>query len=554
MLMSEIKNMLAKKNLLFYLYLAVFGIFNSLINIGILKFINNAIQSKTISFLGNYNWVAYVLLVVIAHISNTFFQNQILNFSYTKMFGYEQKILNTIKSSQLKDIEKIGFERIYAILEDLRIFVFLPSVAVNTINAISTIIISLVYLFIISPYFASVIIGAIGLIVIAYSLLNKKNLKRVYRVRGLNETYFRFIEDALKGFRELKLSGQRSDNLYEEFMHENRKEAKNLETTILSKFMSNNLLGTYGMYILFGLILFLLPEVSSISKETVISYIVILLFMAGPLASLFSMQQIYSKMHVAKNKIVQFLNEISTIKPIECDKNNHFDEDFEQIKLEAISYQQKDHNNNIVFTSGPINLEIKQGETIFVIGGNGSGKSTFINLLTNLYEPSSGAIYLDDQFIGDNNQEYRNLISAIYTDHYLFSKNYENYKLEENPEYGKLLRMMELEKVVIDDQDASARRKFSKGQSKRMALIFALLEEKPILVLDEWAADQDPYFRKYFYEKLLPKLKKEGKTIIAVTHDDAYFKYADRMIKFDQGKVVKDLYMKELLKEEEPIF
>jgi putative ATP-binding cassette transporter len=103
---------------------------------------------------------------------------------------------------------------------------------------------------------------------------------------------------------------------------------------------------------------------------------------------------------------------------------------------------------------------------------------------------------------------------------------------------------MELDKVIQDDKEDSARRPFSKGQGKRMSLIFALLEDKPILVLDEWAADQDPHFRKYFYENLLPKLKQEGKTIIAVTHDDAYFKYADRILKFDYGEIVKDFKVK----------
>ena len=104
---------------------------------------------------------------------------------------------------------------------------------------------------------------------------------------------------------------------------------------------------------------------------------------------------------------------------------------------------------------------------------------------------------------------------------------------------------MELEEVVGNDKDSSVRRKFSKGQSKRMSLIFALLEDKPILILDEWAADQDPYFRKFFYEELIPKFKQEGKTIIAVTHDDAYFHQADRILKFDYGQIVKDIRVEE---------
>jgi putative ATP-binding cassette transporter len=100
---------------------------------------------------------------------------------------------------------------------------------------------------------------------------------------------------------------------------------------------------------------------------------------------------------------------------------------------------------------------------------------------------------------------------------------------------------MKLDGVVTNDSEEAARRGFSKGQSKRMSLIFALLEKRPIIVLDEWAADQDPHFRKYFYEELIPKLQEMGKTIIAVTHDDAYFHTANRIIKFDYGKVVRDV-------------
>ena len=104
-----------------------------------------------------------------------------------------------------------------------------------------------------------------------------------------------------------------------------------------------------------------------------------------------------------------------------------------------------------------------------------------------------------------------------------------------------MLRLMKLDDVITDDKEESARRKFSKGQSKRMSMIFALLEKKPILILDEWAADQDPHFRKYFYEELIPMFKAQGKTVVAVTHDDAYFHLANRIIKFDYGSIIKDV-------------
>ena len=194
----------------------------------------------------------------------------------------------------------------------------------------------------------------------------------------------------------------------------------------------------------------------------------------------------------------------------------------------------------MLFTLGPINLTIHRGETIFIVGGNGSGKSTFINILTGLYYPTSGKIYLNGQSINTRNQEYRSFISAIFTDNYLFSQNYENYRLEDNPQYRALLETMQLDKVLSgDDAEQAARRKFSKGQSKRMALIFSLLEQRPIMVLDEWAADQDPHFRKYFYEVLLQQINQQ-QTVIAVTHDDAYFQHADRVLKFDYGKIIKE--------------
>ena len=216
--------------------------------------------------------------------------------------------------------------------------------------------------------------------------------------------------------------------------------------------------------------------------------------------------------------------------------DNTASEVFNSLVFKDIAFAYETESTEKSFALGPVNLSIEKGETIFIIGGNGSGKSTFINILTGLYQPSEGAVIVNDK----KNNSPQHLISAVFTDNHIFSQNYDNYALENNKEYQELLRIMELDNVILDDKEDYARRPFSKGQSKRMSLIFALLEDKPILVLDEWAADQDPHFRKYFYENLLPKLKQQGKTIIAVTHDDAYFKYADRILKFDYGEIVND--------------
>jgi putative ATP-binding cassette transporter len=68
--------------------------------------------------------------------------------------------------------------------------------------------------------------------------------------------------------------------------------------------------------------------------------------------------------------------------------------------------------------------------------------------------------------------------------------------------------------------------------------VVALLEDKPVYVLDELAADQDSDFRRRFYEELLPELKALRKTLIVVSHDERYFHVADRVLRMEDGRLV----------------
>ena len=103
-----------------------------------------------------------------------------------------------------------------------------------------------------------------------------------------------------------------------------------------------------------------------------------------------------------------------------------------------------------------------------------------------------------------------------------------------------LLRKMGIEKKTQYSENTFANINLSTGQRKRLAYIMALLEDKQIYVFDEWAADQDPEFRKKFYNRFLNDMRLMGKTVIAVSHDDRYFDTADRIIKMEEGKIVQD--------------
>ena len=72
-----------------------------------------------------------------------------------------------------------------------------------------------------------------------------------------------------------------------------------------------------------------------------------------------------------------------------------------------------------------------------------------------------------------------------------------------------------------------------------MALVTALLEDRPFCVFDEWAADQDPQYKQIFYGQLLQDLRRRGKGVIVVTHDDRYFHLGDRVLKLEEGKLVE---------------
>lgn len=527
----------------YVVYLLLYAIPNTILSFGIVYIINNVISGKT-DFLTDYMVIVFVSTVVYTYLLNIIFQKKINKYSFEVLYENEKKIFDKILKAPLITLEKLGSQRFYTAIEDLRIFATFPEVVTHTMNSLLMLLLCMIYLFTLSVSAALVVVGLIILIAVTYFLVISTMSQKVANLRKYNEHYYKYVDDVIKGFKGFKLSTGRREKLMKEHLSPNRENAKVLDFNINYVFLSINLISQYGLYLVIGAILFLLPEIGILKREDVISYVVILLFVSGPINNLINMQNVYTRLTVANNRIKKFLKDFDSTETAVTLKTADT-ETFTSLRFDQIHFAYENNAAEKTFALGPVNLSIAKGEMIFIIGGNGSGKSTFINILTGLYQPTEGEIIVNEQQNSTGKTTTQNLISAVFTDNHIYSHNYDSYALENNREYRELLRIMELDKVIADDKEDSARRPFSKGQGKRMSLIFALLEEKPILVLDEWAADQDPHFRKYFYENLLPKLKQEGKTIIAVTHDDAYFKYADRILKFDYGEIVKDFKVKD---------
>jgi putative ATP-binding cassette transporter len=128
---------------------------------------------------------------------------------------------------------------------------------------------------------------------------------------------------------------------------------------------------------------------------------------------------------------------------------------------------------------------------------------------------------------------------VVFSDFHLFENLHGMEMLDDQAKH--YLKRLQLDHKVQVQDGVLSTTELSQGQRKRLALMTAYLEGRPIYLFDEWAADQDPVFKEVFYYQLLPELKARGKTIIVISHDDRYYHIADRVIKMDSGKIVHDL-------------
>jgi ABC-type siderophore export system fused ATPase/permease subunit len=214
---------------------------------------------------------------------------------------------------------------------------------------------------------------------------------------------------------------------------------------------------------------------------------------------------------------------------------------FEKIAMRKVEFSYVDRWSDTFFKVGPLDFTLRSGDLVFITGGNGSGKSTFLKLLGGFYKPESGEIVFDGVHVTDRTrQTYRELIAAVFPDFHIFQKLYGIPDPDPDEVERLLAEFRLLDKTGIVDRTFRTI-DLSSGQRKRLALIVSLLEKRPILLLDEWAADQDPEFRRKFYFDFLPALTSAGATVVAITHDERYLNELGvpaRRLRMDEGRFV----------------
>jgi len=524
------------------IFIIVFGLLNSLLNGTLLFFINASVTGRTLPVMNDYKLALFSGIVLTTLICSRFFQVYMIKLTSYVTFEFEKNILGKIRCSTMTEFDELGKENIYTAINDTKALAHIPEIFMNAFNAMVVVMCCFGYLFWVSPLGGAIILCTMLLLLLIYLFRNKGIQKDLNLQRDLQNSYYRYLNDVIHGFKELKLNFFRSHNIFFNWIYPNREKNRVLTNKTSIKYLDNELSGTYSWYVVFGVIMFVLPSVLHTDKSTVAAFLITILYLIGPVAILITIIPTYNSLKIAYERLVIFNHKLSINEGEEdVTLTGSTAEDFEFVEFVDVKYHYVNKNN--AFTLAPVNLRIEKGETVFIVGGNGSGKSTFGALLTGLIVPGNGKILLNgEDMLSRDIPRYRSFFSAIFTDGHLFNENYDQTDLTPaNTSLHEFIRLLRLESYLeVDHTHNRFNHNLSKGQKKRLALIYTLLENKPVLVLDEWAAEQDPHFRKYFYTELIPRLQSERKTIIVITHDDEYYSLASRIIKFNFGEITYD--------------
>jgi putative pyoverdin transport system ATP-binding/permease protein len=293
-----------------------------------------------------------------------------------------------------------------------------------------------------------------------------------------------------------------------------------------------------------GLLIFLPSQFIGVSEQVLTGYTLALLFMTTPLQGIMLTAPNLGRANLALKKVeelgLQLASQPAEVEPRAASASAA---SWRSLEMIGVTHQYRREGQEHNFVLGPLDLQFLPGEVVFLTGGNGSGKTTFAKILAGLYAPESGEIRLDGRPVTDEERiEYRKLFSTVFSDFFLFDKllGLDGPGLDAQAQ-GYLAQLQLSHKVDVR-QGGFSTTELSQGQRKRLALLTAFLEDRPIYLFDEWAADQDPTFKHFFYYDLLRELKSRGKTVFVISHDDRYYRVGDRLLKFENGNLISDSY------------
>jgi putative ATP-binding cassette transporter len=480
----------------------------------------------------------FVGLAVITLSNNLISQFVLVQLAQDAIYKLRVRISRWILALPLRHLEELGANRLLATLtEDIQAIsnaVFnIPTLCINA----ALIVAALIYLGWLSSW---VLLGTVVFLVVAIStvqLLINQAVHLFIKAREENDVLMKHFRAITDGVKELKLHTQRREDFFQEDLQTTASALRNYRIGSQRALALTSSLGELLFFVLLGLLVYGLPQVMSVSVSLLSGYVLTISYLMRPIGDVLQALPSLTQAGVALRKIDTL--ELSLASRAETvTQSVSISTQFNRIELYQVTHTYRRKGEESTFTLGPINLSLYPGELVFIVGGNGSGKSTLAKLITGLYMPDAGQIRLDGKPINDQNREvYRQLFSTVFADFYLFDRLLGIRIGDLDTQAKTYLEQLQLTHKVQVRNGQLSTTELSQGQRKRLALLTAYLEDRPVYLFDEWAADQDPFFREVFYQQLLQELKQRGKAVLVISHDDRYFHLADRLIKLDYGQM-----------------
>lgn len=488
-----------------------------------------------------WGYAGLVAVVMITNLTSRMLLNYL---SEQATYDLRMRLCESVLSVPLRQLEEIGPHKVLAALtQDINIITAallgFPMMCIN----ISIMVGCIVYLGWLS---LTVLLTLVAFLVVAVSTVELMQRRAQVILKQARDEWDHLVEHfraLTEGTKELKVHRRRREAFLREIIQESALRHRHYDLKGRNRFAVATSWNQVLYFIFIGVILFGLPSLREIGHETLIGFTLTALYMRTPVVLLMDTLPILKRAEISLAKVKELgFSLVNSGRPetLPTDESVVAPE-WGRLDLAGVThtfYREREDRN---FTLGPLDLTLEPGELVFLVGGNGSGKTTFAKLLTGLYAPWAGEVRLNGVTVTDQSRDsYRQHFSVIFSDFFLFDRllGLDNPNLDAHAR-DYIVKLHLDHKVEVRD-GALSTTDLSRGQRKRLALLTAYLEDRPIYVFDEWAADQDYIFKEIFYRHLLPELKARGKTVIAISHDDQYYYMADRIIKLEDGKIEYD--------------
>jgi putative ATP-binding cassette transporter len=357
------------------------------------------------------------------------------------------------------------------------------------------------------------------------------------RARQIYDALEQGIRGLILGVKELQLDRGKRTKYFRDILLKNERDLIRTEKRAFTTMLAANSYGDLLFFFVIGVLAFVFTNYHSVPPEEMGAIVLVLLYVTGPVAMILNAIPRMSVAVVSLRKIEEIFGELPESMAEDRPLTKR---DWEEISLRDVYYAHRSDGHHEGFVVGPVNLALRKGEITFVVGGNGSGKSTLGKMLSLHYIPSDGTMAFDSCAVDETTiDDFRQDVAAIFSDYHLFDRllcEYDDEKLEMAERY---LREFGLDHKVSIRNGMFSTTDLSDGQRKRLALVTSFVDDKKLYLFDEWAADQDPAFKKIFYTEILPELRARGKAVVVVSHDDRYFHVADQVVVMEDGKIVE---------------